>query len=81
MPCLRLAVILWMGSLAGLALAETPLPTAILPDSLHWVRPPQHPTLQGAWVLGAKTKSGRYLLRVKLASGGKIPPYNPSRRA
>lgn len=35
MPCLRLAVILWMGSLAGLALAETPLPTAILPDSLH----------------------------------------------
>ncbi|MCC8999575.1 MAG: cupin domain-containing protein [Candidatus Contendobacter sp.] len=75
MPRLRLAVILWMGSLAGLALAETPLPTPILPDSLHWIRPLNHPAIQSAWLLGAETQSGRYLLRVKQASGGKIPPH------
>ena len=71
----RLTGILWMGSLAALTLAETPLPTPILPDSLHWVSPPQHPTLQSAWVLGAETQPGLYLLRVKLAAVGKIPPH------
>ncbi len=72
---LHLAVLLGMGSLAGLALAETPLPTVIRPDTLHWVSPPNHPALQSAWILGTETQPGLYVLRVKLAAGGKIPPH------
>ena len=72
---LRLAVFLWIGSLAGLALAETPLPIPILPDRLTWVRPPHHPALQSAWMVGTESQTGLYLLRVKLAPGGRIPPH------
>ena len=75
MPPSRLAVILMLGSLAGLALAETPLPAPILPERLHWVRPPNLPALQSAWILGAEAQPGLYLLRVKLSAGGKIPPH------
>lgn len=72
---LRLTVFLWIGSLAGLALAETPLPIPILPERLTWVSPPTLPALQSAWMLGTESQAGLYLLRVKLAPGGRIPPH------
>lgn len=72
---LPLALLLGMGGFAGLALAETPVPAPIQPDSLHWVSPPHHPALQSAWIWGAETQPGLYLLRVKLAAGGNIPPH------
>ncbi len=75
MPPSHLAVILMIGSVAGLAMAATPLPTPILPERLHWASPPNHPALQSAWILGAEAQPGLYLLRVKLAAGGKIPPH------
>lgn len=53
MRSLHFAVFLWIGSLASLALAETPLlPIPILPERLTWVSPPTLPALQNAWVLG-----------------------------
>ena len=78
---LRVAVFLWIGSLAGLAWAETPLPIPILPERLTWVSPPTLPALQSAWMLGTESQTGLYLLRVKLAPGGRIPPhYHPDER-
>ena len=47
----------------------------ILPDNLLWFSPPNNASLKVAWVLGADQKPGVYLLRVKLAAGGKIPPH------
>ena len=75
MRSLHFAVFLWIGSLASLALAETPLPIPILPERLHWVTPPNHPAVQSTWVLGAEAQPGFYLLRIKLAPGGRIPPH------
>jgi len=77
---LRLAVFLWIGSLAGLAWAETPLPIPILAERLTWVNPPTLPALQSAWMLGTESQTGLYLLRVKLAPGGPHPaPLSPGR--
>jgi len=72
---LRLAVFLWIGSLAGLAWAEPAVPTPILAERLTWVSPPTLPALQSAWMLGTESQTGLYLLRVKLAPGGRIPPH------
>jgi len=81
MQPLRVAVFLWIGSLVGLAWAETPLPIPILPERLTWVSPPTLPALQSAWMLGTESQTGLYLLRVKLAPGGRIPPhYHPDER-
>ena len=65
--------------LAGCALssfaADEKIPQVILPTHLTWTGPPNNPALQGAWVLGAEQKPGPYILRVKLAAGGKIAPH------
>lgn len=50
-------------------------PPPILPAGLHWFTPPNNAALQGAWVLGAEAHNGPYLLRVKLAAGGRIAPH------
>ena len=70
----RLAV-LGLVSIPGLALAETPTPTPILPERLTWVSPPMLPALRSAWLVGSESQTGLYLLRVKLAAGGRIPPH------
>lgn len=75
MPRLRLVTLLWIGSLTGLAFAETPVPTPLLPEHLRWVSQPHHPAIQSAWVLGAEAQPGLYVLRVKLAAEGRIPPH------
>jgi quercetin dioxygenase-like cupin family protein len=56
-----------------LAAADGPEP--ILPDNLHWIGSPAIPGFQFAWVLGAESQPGPYLLRVKLAAGTRIAPH------
>jgi quercetin dioxygenase-like cupin family protein len=70
-PVIVLAGIL----ITGAAMAQTNAPAPILPETLRWVSPSNNPALQGAWVLGAEARPGPYLLRVKLAAGGRIPPH------
>jgi quercetin dioxygenase-like cupin family protein len=55
--------------------AQSNAPTPILADNLRWVSPPNNPALQGVWLLGAEQKPELYILRVKLAAGGRIPPH------
>lgn len=50
-------------------------PDVILPEALHWQRPFGDDRLQAAWVQGSETASGPYLLRVRLASGARIPVH------
>ncbi|MBP9914064.1 MAG: hypothetical protein KBF26_11730 [Opitutaceae bacterium] len=65
----RLAVFLWIGSLAGLVLAETPAPTPLLPERLTWVSLPMLPALHSAWLVGRESRADLYLLHVHLAAG------------
>lgn len=44
-------------------------------ERLTWVSSPTLPALQSAWMLGTESQTGLYLLRVKLAPGGRIPPH------
>lgn len=63
------------------AAAQSAAPTPILPDALRWEGPPPIPALKAAWVLGAEQKPGPYILRVRLAAGGLIPPHaHPDQR-
>jgi len=61
--------------LAGLALAQSNVPTPVLPDNLRWTVSPTSQALKSTWVLGAETKSGPYVFRVKIAANGRIPPH------
>ena len=74
-PRLVVAALLAITSLSGLAPAYGSGPVPVLPEELRWFSPPNNAAVQGAWVLGAENKPGPYLLRVKLAAGGKIPPH------
>ena len=71
-------IVLFVG-IAGLlsprAIAQNALPQPILPETLHWIDKPGGLPLQATWVLGAEVKPEPYLIRVKLASGGRIPPH------
>jgi len=51
-------------------------PWPILPASLHWVGVPNAPALQAAWVLGSEQATGAYILRVRIAANGRIPPHS-----
>ena len=62
-----------MGSAA--VVAQNANPQLILPESLRWIDAPSGLPLQAAWVLGAEHKPEPYLVRVKLAAGGVIPPH------
>lgn len=68
-------MLLAVGGLSGLAIAQSAVVRPILPQHLVWSTRPTNPAVQGAWVLGAEKKPGLYLFRVKLAAGGKIPPH------
>jgi quercetin dioxygenase-like cupin family protein len=50
-------------------------PVPLLPESFQWFAPPGNAQLRAAWVIGTEAGSGAYLLRVRLAKGGKIPPH------
>ena len=58
---------------AALAQIESPVP--LIPERFRWLSPPNNPALQYAWLLGNEQKHGPYILRVKLAAGGRIPPH------
>jgi quercetin dioxygenase-like cupin family protein len=67
---------LTIGAVLGVCVAfaaESPL--IVRPESFKWFSPPGNPALQGAWVVGGEHSSGAYILRVKLAAGGRIPPH------
>lgn len=68
-------VVLIASVFSSVAKGQTSAPAPILPDSIRWVSPPNMSGLQAAWVLGAEQKPGAYILRVKLATGAKIPPH------
>ena len=66
---------------AAQAAAQSEAPTPILPDALRWQGPPQIPALRATWVLGSERQSGPYVLRVRLAASGLIPPHtHPDQR-
>lgn len=60
---------------AGLAAADEFKPQVVLPQAMTWASPPNNPSVQGAWALGEEKKAGPYILRVRLAAGGKISPH------
>jgi len=71
-----IAVILLVASaFSTLAVAQNTAPAPILPDSIRWVSPPNVSGVQAAWLLGTEQKPGPYILRVKLATGARIPPH------
>jgi quercetin dioxygenase-like cupin family protein len=72
-PHVLLALICWVTLAQGQGAVDAPAP--IQPGQLHWMSPPGLPALQGAWVAGHETSPGLYVLRVRLAEGGRIPPH------
>jgi quercetin dioxygenase-like cupin family protein len=72
----RLPVLLALAAgLVATAGAQQAAPVVIVPDRLTWSGPPAIPALKGAWMVGAEGGTGPYLLRVRLAAGGRIPPH------
>jgi quercetin dioxygenase-like cupin family protein len=71
--------------IAGLSTTAAPAadaPLTVRPENLKWFSPPGNPALQGAWVIGGEEKPGAYILRVRLAAGGRIPPHvHPDERS
>ncbi len=57
------------------ALAQIESPVLLIPERFRWLSPPNNPALHYAWLLGNEQKHGPYILRVKLAAGGRIPPH------
>lgn len=62
-------------SRGALAVAGDARPIAIVPDALPWREAPNNPAAKGAWVVGTEKDTGPYLFRVRLASGGRMPPH------
>ena len=60
---------------ANLAAAQSGDPGALIPAGFRWVSPPNNPALQAAWIIGSEQKREPYILRVRLAAGGRIPPH------
>jgi len=69
------ALLLLAGAFVDPTLAQGDRPTSVLPESLRWQTPPQIPALKATWILDGEQRSGAYILRVKLAGGGLIPPH------
>lgn len=61
--------------LSSFSLAQDAGPQPVLPQTLTWFSPPDNPALRASWVVGAEKQAGVYLLRVKLAAGGRIAPH------
>ena len=63
-----LALVLFLdGAMAGLVIAQSEAPIALIPKEFSWRSLPDNPALQSAWVLGDGKKP--------LAAGGRIPPH------
>jgi quercetin dioxygenase-like cupin family protein len=59
----------------GLAIAQNEAPIPLVPENFSWRSVPGNPALESAWILGDGQQAGPYILRVKLAAGGRIPPH------
>lgn len=70
-----LAALFCLFSAVTTVLAAPPVPAPLLPEQLTWVSPPTLPALHSAWLVGNESQPDLYLLRVKLAAGGRIPPH------
>jgi quercetin dioxygenase-like cupin family protein len=76
------AALLVIAGLSMSAACAADAPSIVRPESLKWFSPAGNPALQGAWVIGSEEKSGPYILRVRLAAGGRIPPHtHPDERS
>ncbi|MGC4406310.1 cupin domain-containing protein [Methyloversatilis sp. MC4-4] len=60
--------------LSGAVAAQTP-PQPLRPEQATWFSPPAVPALKAAWLVGSEQGAGPYLLRVRLAAGGRFPPH------
>lgn len=74
-PLIAAIIALTFNASTGFTHAQSADFKPFLSNNLLWFSPPNNTSLKGAWVLGADQKPGVYLLRVKLATGGKIPPH------
>jgi quercetin dioxygenase-like cupin family protein len=66
-----LAAALGAANTSGLPAAPAP----VVPESLSWISPPGNEALRAAWVLGGEKVAAPYVLRVRLAQGGRIPVH------
>jgi quercetin dioxygenase-like cupin family protein len=57
------------------AAVPTPVPLPVLPDQFRWIRPPGVEGVEGAWLVGAESGPGLYVLRVRLRAGARMPPH------
>ncbi len=73
----RIFLVLALTSLCALTTtsADSDIPKVVQPEELHWVSPPWDARVQATWVLGSESGQGPYLLRVRIAPGGKIPAH------
>ena len=70
-----LLLLLLLCGLPGTALSGDAAPQPILPDAVPWSGLPNDPAVQAAWLLGSEQAAEPYVLRVKLATGGRLPPH------
>jgi quercetin dioxygenase-like cupin family protein len=74
-PILVAFTLVLAGFAAHPVFAQVDAPRPLVPDNFRWMSFPENPALEYAWVLGNDPKPGPYVLRVKLAAGGKIAPH------
>ena len=67
-------IALTVALLSGAVAAQTP-PLPLRPEQATWFSPPAVPALKAAWLVGSEQGAGPYLLRVRLAAGGRFPPH------
>jgi len=60
--------------LSGFVAAQVQ-PQPLRPEQATWFSPPTVPALKAAWLVGSEHGTGPYLLRVRLAAGGRFPPH------
>ena len=65
-------VLLLMGLALASTAAEAPSPKVVLPERLTFTTPPTIPDLRSAYVLGAESEPGTYVIRVRLKAGGRV---------
>jgi quercetin dioxygenase-like cupin family protein len=71
----RFAIALIVTAAALVSLAQDVPVKPVLPQDLTWSSPPTNAALHAAWVIGTEQAAGPYLLRVRLAAGGRIPAH------
>lgn len=64
-----------LGAVCASAQQPPGSPQVVKPEALAYAGPPQIPALGAAWAIGSEKGPGLYALRVKLKSGGIIPPH------